>query len=509
MLKQEVKILTKQSMAYSLGDFINYLINILLFPVYIKMLTPDEYGILLIVNTLFATLLMMLLRLGLNDAFMRLYFDYTNQEDRKRLLGSTYYGLLIVNVTLFVPLYIFIQKIAWIFLYASNITPEQKEHLLSYYTPLFTVTLVTCFVRSFLNVPFTLLQTEGRAKTFAAISILRFSANLILKFIFVAVFRWNIHGIVMVDLITALFFTTAFLPIVWKRVSFKPDMKMLKELVSFGLPKVPHNLAHHLLNRSDTYILSQFWNMAVVGIYGVGYSIGNAIKFFTYAFNMAWNPYSYKIHKEKDAPRRIARLSTYHISFELMIAVFVSFFVRELFEIIDAILVIDSKWFAALPIVPLIAFAFVFQAAYFLTNIGISIGKKTKYYPLITGISLLISIAFNLMLIPLLGACGAGITAVISYAAMAGLALVFGQKFYKIPWEWKRIFTVFLVSTAVVFLLSETNSLDLSIRFPLKFVAFLAIPGVLWLLRFFNKEELSFMKKSLFQPIRIPIRKTR
>lgn len=508
MLKKEVKTLTKQSMAYSLGDFINYFINFLLFPMYIKMLTPKEYGILAIV-TLFSILLMMLLRLGLNDALMRLYFDYTGKEERKRLLGTTYYGLLIVNLTLFVPLYIFIHKIAWIFLYDPQISPEQKSHLLNYYGPLFTVTLITCFVRSFLNVPFTLLQTEGRAKFFAVISILRFSANLILKFIFVAIFRWNVHGIVIVDLITALFFTTAFLPIVWRRVSFKPDLKMLKELIAFGLPKVPHNLAHHLLNQSDRYLISQFKDMTAVGIYNVGYNIGYAIKFFTYAFNMAWNPYSYKIHKEKDAPVRIARLSTYHISFELMIAVFVSFFARELFEIIDALLVIDSKWFGALPVVPFIAFALVFQAAYFLTNIGVSIGKKTKYYPLITGISLVISIAFNLILIPKWGVIGAGITAVISYATMAGVALILGQRFYKIPWEWKRLIIIFAVSVCAVFLSFEANSFALGVRLPLKFAVFLMLPGILWLLRFFSKEELSFMKRYLSLSVKIPAKKTK
>ena len=149
MLKEEVKTLTRQSIAYSLGDFINNIINFLLFPVYIKMLTPDEYGILLIV-TLFGTLLMMLMRLGLNDGFMRLYFDYDDPESRKKLLGATYYGLIIVNIVMFFPIYIFIDKIAWLFLYNPHLTPDAKTHMLALYAPLFTLTLITCFVRSFL-----------------------------------------------------------------------------------------------------------------------------------------------------------------------------------------------------------------------------------------------------------------------------------------------------------------------------------------------------------------------
>jgi O-antigen/teichoic acid export membrane protein len=502
MLKKEVKTLARQSLAYSLGDFINNIINFLLFPVYIKMLTPEEYGI-LILMTLFGTLLMMLLRLGLNDGFMRLYFDYDGKTERKELLGSTYYGLLLVNVLMFIPLYLFIDKIAWLFLFDPKLTPEQRQTMLLLYTPLFTVTLIACVARSFLNVPFTLLQTQGRAKAFATISIVRFFSNMLLKFLFVAVFHWNVFGVVMVDLITALFFTAAFIPIVSHQVSFKPNFIMLKNLFTFGVPKVPHNLAHHLLNQSDRYILSKYRSLQEVGLYGVGYNIGTAVKFFSYAFNMAWSPYSFKIHKDKDGPQRIARLSTYHLSLQVFIAVLVSFFAKELFEIIDAILCIDKKWFFALPIVPLVTFAYVFQAAYFVTNVGISIAKKTKFYPMITGMSLIISVSINLILIPSLGIMGAAITAVISYAAMAGLALFFGQRLYKIPWEWKRLIIIFGVAIGLIIVSLMTNSFSLDYRFPLKFILLLSFPFMLWFFRYFEIDELNYIKRQLFMPVKV------
>jgi|GEM_PF-3579808 len=496
MLKGEIKKITRKSIAYSLGDFINYIINFLLFPVYIKMLTPREYGILLLV-TLFGTLVRMLMRLGLNDGFMRLYFDYTDQRSRKELLGATYYGLSTINIILFIPLYLFIDKIAWLFLYDADLPPDQMSHLLSTYTPLFTVMLIACFARSFLNIPFTLLRTEERARTFAAISVVRFLANMILKVIFVAVLKWNIHGIVMVDLITSFFFTAAFMPLVWRKVSLRLNLKMLKDLLSFGVPKVPHNMAHHLLNQADRYIISRFLNLASVGIYGIGYTIGMALKFFTYAFNMAWAPHSFKIHSEPDAPKRIARFSTYHLVFQLFIAVGISLFARELLVLLDALLGINPQWFDALPIVPLIAFAYVFQAAYFLTNIGISISKKTRYYPVVTGISLAVNIAFNITLIPVLGIIGAAVTANISYAVMAYLALLFGQRYYKISWEWRRLLKAFLSAVAIVIASKFIDGLAITIRFPCKVLLFILYPFLLWHLRFLLKEEANSIKRFL------------
>jgi O-antigen/teichoic acid export membrane protein len=496
VLKKEIKKLTRQSIAYSLGDFINYIINFLLFPVYMKMLTPRELGILLLV-TLFGTLMRMLLRLGLNDGFMRLYFDHKKVSERKELLGANYWGLLFINIIVFIPLWFLIDKIARFFLYDSALSPEGMSHLLSTYTPLFAVMLIASCVRSFLNVPFTLLRTEERAKSFAMISVSRFLTNMILKVLFVAVLKWNIHGIVMVDLITSLFFTAAFLPITWRRVSLRLNLQMLKKLLAFGLPKVPHNMAHHLLNQADRFLIGKFINLSAIGIYGVGYTIGMALKFFSYAFNMAWTPHSYRIHKEKDAPYRISRLSTYNLSLQLFAAVLISTFARELLEFFNWLIVIQPKWFEALSVVPLIAFAYVFQAAYFLTNIGISISKKTKYYPVITGTALVINISLNLLLIPEFGIRGAAFTAIISYAAMACLALFFGQKFYPIPWEWRRLATIFSLSVLFVVFSQSIAGISLLPRMILKTAMIISFPFGLWILGFFLKSEKELMAKTL------------
>ncbi len=491
-MKNEVKKLTKQSLAYSLGDFINYFINFLLFPVYIKMLTPTELGILLLVS-LFGTLMRMLLRLGLNDGFMRLYFDYTDPAQKRQLLGSVYWGLIFVNAALFIPLYFFIDRISVIFLRSPEFGSWEFAHMVSMYSPLFTMMLISSCVRSFLNVPYTLLRTEQKARHFAGISIVRFFTNMILKVIFVVAFKWNIHGIVMVDLITSLFFTVSFMPLVWRKVSMKFNPAMMKELLKFGLPKVPHNMAHHLLNQADRFILGKVSGHVAIGIYGVGYTIGMALKFFSYAFNMAWTPHSYKIHKEESAPLRIARLSTYNMMLQLFSAVLISTFALELLETFDYLLKIKQEWFLALPVVPLVAYAYVFQAAYFLTNVGISIAKKTKYYPVITGTSLVINIGFNLLLIPKFGIVGAAITANISYATMALLALYFGQKFYRVPWEWKRLGLLFglcIGTTAATQLLSQ---FEFFVRVPLKTVVVGLLPVLLWKSGFFLPEEREYL----------------
>ncbi|MBN2135055.1 MAG: oligosaccharide flippase family protein [Acidobacteria bacterium] len=494
MLKKEVKSITKQSAAYSLGDFINYFINFLLFPVYIKMLTPVEYGILMLV-TLFGTLMRMLLRLGINDGYMRLYYDYKTDKEKKELLGTSIYGLLIINTVILLPLYLVIDWVAKQFLYDPELAGTDLTHLIGMYTPLFTVMLLASGVRSFLNIPFTLLRVEERAKTFAFISIVRFFTNMGLKVLFVVFFKWNIHGIVMVDLITSLFFTTVFLPIFWKKVSLRFNFKMFKEMMAFGLPKVPHNMAHHLLNQADRYLLSRFASLSSLGIYGVGYTVGMALKFFSYAFNMTWGPYSYKIYEEEDAPVRISKISTYNLALQVISALLISVFARELFEVFNAILDISPKWFEALPVVPFIAFAYVFQAAYFMTNIGISISKKTYYYPIVTISSLAVNIIFNIILIPIWGIKGAAVTAIISYAAMAWLALIFGNKFYRVPWEWKRIGILFCASVGIVLAVQILNPFGFWLRMIFKIVFILLFPLILILTDFFNKNEKNYFNE--------------
>jgi integral membrane sensor domain MASE1 len=58
-----------------------------------------------------------------------------------------------------------------------------------------------------------------------------------------------------------------------------------------------------------------------------------------------------------------------------------------------------------------------------------------------------------------------------------------------------------------VFLSFQANSMTLALRFPLKFIAFLSMPFLLWAARFFKDDEVNFIRKNLFQPVKLRIKR--
>ena len=79
------------------------------------------------------------------------------------------------------------------------------------------------------------------------------------------------------------------------------------------------------------------------------------------------------------------------------------------------------------------------QGIYQLTSIGLAITKRTRYYPVATGIAAVASVTANVLLIPHFGVLGAAWANMISYGVLAAVATWFSQRFYPISYEWGRL----------------------------------------------------------------------
>ena len=73
----QLRRLGKHSAIYGLGGLVSRIIAVLLLPVYTRYLSPSDYGT---VETLIAlaTVIGIVLRMGITSAFFRFYFDDTS-----------------------------------------------------------------------------------------------------------------------------------------------------------------------------------------------------------------------------------------------------------------------------------------------------------------------------------------------------------------------------------------------------------------------------------------------
>ena len=191
--------------------------------------------------------------------------------------------------------------------------PLLGHHL--FHTGVYTLTLrlvlINTFVIGFYYVPFHVMRIEEQPRQFIALGFSRSLATLVLRLLFVIVLHYGVLGVVLADIVVTAIFTIVlarwFVPL----VRFVFSRQVLNESLRFGLPRVPHGVAHQVIAVFDRYILGRFVTLHELGLYSIGASFGLAMKLFLSAFEYAWAPFYFGLMKEPDAKDTFSRVTTY------------------------------------------------------------------------------------------------------------------------------------------------------------------------------------------------------
>jgi O-antigen/teichoic acid export membrane protein len=423
-LRAALQKLLSQSAIYGAADVFTNVVNFLLVPVYTKYLSPTDYGTLGIL-LLFSTVAKVVFRMGLDAGFLRVYYDQPSEEQKRRLAGTVALFAVGTGTVLF----------AGVVALAPALSRLLLDRSRGPYALLLILAAADVYVGTFAFVPLNLLRIQDRPRLFSIFSSVRQAVNTVLKVVFV-VRGFGVEGVLFSDVIATTGFALALLPITLSHASWAFSRPLLREVLSFGLPKVPHGVLIQVQNLGDRKILDLFVSRAEVGIYHVGYTFGMGVKFALSAFEPAWQPFIFAQIRKPNAPFFIARIVTYVFAAFVALGLVVAVFSRELVRVMTR----NPVYWAAAPVVPVVTLAYVFHGLFLLTSLGIAIEKKARYYPIVTLISATANVAFNLLLIPSFGMMGAAWATVISYAVMAGMGFFFARRLYPIPFEWGRLF---------------------------------------------------------------------
>jgi len=155
-----------------------------------------------------------------------------------------------------------------------------------------------------------------------------------------------------------------------------------------------------------------------------------------------------------------------------------------------------SYWGAA-AIIPLLALSAVLDGASRVLNIGITLRKRTIYAPIVIAGALAVNIALNFLLIPAYGAMGATVSTLISYVVFCALRYWASNLFFKVRYEWGRVFTLAGVGTFLIVLFYLNDQMrgpqptraSLYLSLLVKLMLALSFPLVLFALRFYDERE--------------------
>jgi O-antigen/teichoic acid export membrane protein len=383
---------------------------------------------------LFSTVVKIVFRMGLDAGFFRVHYDLETPEAQRRLAGSIAGFSALSSTGLFLLVVLFARPLTGLLFHTD--APASRLLILA---------AADVWLSSFAFVPLNLLRIQDRPQLFSTYSAGRGILNTLLKVVLIT-HGHGVEGALWSDAAASAAFSIGLLPILWRGASFVWDSGLVREALGFGLPKVPHGILVQVLNLADRRILDLFVSRAEVGIYQMGYTFGTGIKFALSAFEPAWQPFVYSQIRQPDAPRTLARVSTWAFAGFLSVGLGFAVFAPELLHIMTAK---NPAFWAAAPVVPVVTLAYVFHGAFLLGSVGIGIQKRARYYPMITAAAAVTNVAANFLLIPRFGMLGAAWATVIAYALMAGMGLRISQRLYPIPFEWGRLGALSLLAAAV------------------------------------------------------------
>src|SRR5205814_961701 len=113
---------------------------------------------------------------------------------------------------------------------------------------------------------------EGRASSFALISILSLAVTVSANVALVGVFRWGVAGSLIATGGGFAAVILASAPMVVRRLH-APRFDVARNMLTFGAPQVPNVLAMWVLQLSDRYLLAHMRSLEETAQYAVAYSL--------------------------------------------------------------------------------------------------------------------------------------------------------------------------------------------------------------------------------------------
>ncbi len=244
----------------------------------------------------------------------------------------------------------------------------------------------------------------------------------------------------------------------------------------------------------DRFLLERYATERELGAYAMANTLVSVVTVLvTVPFSQVWTVMRFSVMNEDGAVEYYSRVLTYILFVSMFFALCVSAVAG------DGLTLFSLKgYWAAAAIIPLLGFAAVLDCASRVLNVGITLRKRTIFAPIVIIVALVVNIGLNLLWIPRYGIMGATVATLASYAVFCVLRYWASNLFFKVRYEWGRVFTILAVGSAVIgaFYLNDSLRGDspsdarLVVSLAIKILLALSFPLVLFALRFFDEREL-------------------
>lgn len=433
--------------------------------------------------TVTMTLATIFLKGGLNHAFFRHYYETDDTHHRRKIVGSTLIFLVISSAAATALLWMVSPAIS-AFLFKGDISRANLVQLV----------FLICFFEVISLVPDSILRAKFKSAQYSALNIIAFVFQLAVIVYLVIGVAPTVENVLIGRLIGAAFENILFYGMVSRDLSLRFSMAELRGLLAFGIPLIFGQISFHLFMMIDRFFLERYSTERDLGAYAMANTLVSVVTILvTVPFSQVWTVMRFSVMNEEGADEYYSRVLTYILLVSMFFALCVSAVAGDGLTLFS----LRGYWRAS-TIIPLLGLAAVLDCASRVLNVGITLKKRTIFAPIVIIGALAVNIGLNFWLIPRYGIMGATISTLASYVVFCALRYWASNLFFKVKYEWGRVFTILAVGSALIGTFYLTDSIRgdfpsdtrLFLSLALKASLALSFPVLLFAFRFFHEREL-------------------
>jgi len=442
-----LKTLFKQTFIYGLATVLPRMLSFLLVPLYTTqgvLSSVAEYGKVSIIFSWFV-IFNVILAYGMETAFFRFF---NKEDDQNKVIGTSTIALIISSFGFFILAFLFKSQIA-------SLTDIKAEYI--------SLVVWILLLDALVIIPFSWLRANGKSITYAVVKILNVAINLGLNVFFLLYLKKWATGSTLLDFIylpnfeinyifisnlVASAVTLVLMLHFYFRIKYTFDSKLFKRMMRYAIPVLIAGIAFSINETFDRILLDYLLPADIaetkVGMYSACYKIAVFMTLFATAYRLGIEPYFFSHAKTENPQKNYARILEFFVASGSIMVLAVVVFA----DVLKPFIVRSEAYWEAMWVVPFILIANFCLGIYHNLSVWYKITDRTKFGAYISVFGALLTLGLNFWLIPIIDYKGSAIATLVAYASMMIASYYYGQKYYPIPYNIKKMSLYLLVSSA-------------------------------------------------------------
>lgn len=432
-----MKKFLSQFLIYGCASMLSKIAAVFLMPLYTSVLPKADYGAMAMILAC-SGVLSMLANLNIHSGIARDYYE--PDVDRKRLVSTGFFSILLCSVMIFMVF--FMSRHSWTRM--LGLESYSKAFLLM------LLDIPTCSLLAYFSI---LTRYKNKPVLFLIGSVSQLAIQISIAVYLVLKRNAGIDGIFFATLLANLYGTLFFMIVNWEFLGWTFDMNVLKRTLAFALPTLPSVLVWWFDTSFGQMLIGKYVSLDDLGVYSISLSITSVFSLITVAFNNVWGPYLYENYKNDGFNAEVRRLYVLFLFFLITISVNLSLLANEIVLLLAQPTYIEAVRYITLLCLPLS----VYMLLPFVTS-GIGISRKTKYLSYASCTGSLINILMLMVFLPKYGVIVAPLSLAVSRLVNYFMSVYYSNKSVKFdfPHQWILVLTVIIMICYVI------NRLDFS-----------------------------------------------